>query len=353
MPFEAPKCSCNEREVQFTCIQCDEHLFKRCDEKQHFTPKFKLHKRVPYTGSMETVSQCSIHHQPLNLFCNTFSKLICANCSLGEHNSHSKITLQEAVEKAKVSLNSEMKTIGAEIKEVEEEIEEIKKKLEEKKKKLSEKVQKLDEMKLLLSKQDIHPVVFLSTISDLKVNIANNSTTGTIALPHPVQVVSTLLDHVAVWIKKPVKEWKLLYKWTQDEQTNEEWHKKCDNKGPTVTVIRTKGGYIFGGYAHLPWTNSGGLKESKESFIFSLTDGKGRIPTQCLQYQNYHKALYHASDEGPSFGYDMSVRLESTSYFNLGWTYKGPGVYKSTLNQQFLAGSFEIRTFEEIETYLV
>ena len=69
MPFEAPECNCNEREVQFTCSQCDISLCKQCDEKQHFCSKFKLHKRLSYSGSTDSITQCSIHTQPLTLFC--------------------------------------------------------------------------------------------------------------------------------------------------------------------------------------------------------------------------------------------------------------------------------------------
>jgi len=90
-------------------------------------------------------------------------------------------------------------------------------------------------MKSLLNKQDIHPVVFLSAFTNLKLNAGSG----------------TLLDHVAAWINKPVREWKLLYKFTQDKQTSEDWHSKCDGKGPTVTVFYAKGGYIFGGDTHI------------------------------------------------------------------------------------------------------
>ena len=31
------------------------------------------------------------------------------------------------------------------------------------------------------------------------------------------------------------------------------FHSRCDNKGPTVTIIRVGGKYIFGGYTSLSW----------------------------------------------------------------------------------------------------
>ena len=32
-----------------------------------------------------------------------------------------------------------------------------------------------------------------------------------------------------------------------------EFHRRCDNKGPTITLIRTAGGVVCGGYTSQPW----------------------------------------------------------------------------------------------------
>ncbi|KAG9285689.1 hypothetical protein G9A89_002256 [Geosiphon pyriformis] len=49
-----------------------------------------------------------------------------------------------------------------------------------------------------------------------------------------------------------------------------EFHMRCDLKGPTVTVIKCKGGRVIGGYNPLAWESSGFYKTTRDSFIFSF-----------------------------------------------------------------------------------
>ena len=49
-------------------------------------------------------------------------------------------------------------------------------------------------------------------------------------------------------------EWRLLFRATRDGFASETFHSKCDNKGPTVTVVKS-GGYIFGGFTEISWTS--------------------------------------------------------------------------------------------------
>ena len=48
----------------------------------------------------------------------------------------------------------------------------------------------------------------------------------------------------------------LLYRGSRDGWLSSDFHKHCDNKGPTVTLIKvvtTGGKYIFGGYTDQSW----------------------------------------------------------------------------------------------------
>ena len=47
----------------------------------------------------------------------------------------------------------------------------------------------------------------------------------------------------------------LLYRASRDGWAASNFHYYCDNKGPTVTVIKS-GNYIFGGYTEQPWQSS-------------------------------------------------------------------------------------------------
>ena len=46
---------------------------------------------------------------------------------------------------------------------------------------------------------------------------------------------------------------KLLYRASRNGWAASNFHSCCDNKGPTVTVVRSSNGYVFGGYTEQPW----------------------------------------------------------------------------------------------------
>ena len=46
--------------------------------------------------------------------------------------------------------------------------------------------------------------------------------------------------------------WKLCYRASSHGWGSENFHRNCDNKGPTVTIVKV-GSYIFGGYSDKPW----------------------------------------------------------------------------------------------------
>ena len=61
------------------------------------------------------------------------------------------------------------------------------------------------------------------------------------------------------WLEKDWsnRKWKPVFKGSKDGHNSSAFHKACDNKGPTVTVIKSKAGKIFGGFIDLPWKSSG------------------------------------------------------------------------------------------------
>ena len=55
------------------------------------------------------------------------------------------------------------------------------------------------------------------------------------------------------WLGSDYK-WKLLYRASEHEYTAESFHEYCDDKGPTLIVIKSSGGWIFGGYTTQSWS---------------------------------------------------------------------------------------------------
>ena len=46
---------------------------------------------------------------------------------------------------------------------------------------------------------------------------------------------------------------KLLYRVLRDGWDASDFHRMCDGKGATVTVVKSSDGYIFGGYTDVAW----------------------------------------------------------------------------------------------------
>ena len=55
---------------------------------------------------------------------------------------------------------------------------------------------------------------------------------------------------------KPVvqseQDWKLCWRASQDGWAADTFHSLCDEKGPTITIVKV-GRYIFGGYTSVSW----------------------------------------------------------------------------------------------------
>ena len=49
---------------------------------------------------------------------------------------------------------------------------------------------------------------------------------------------------------------KLIYRGTKDGFAAKKFHLKCNYKGPTLSIIRTNKGKIFGGFTDIDWTSA-------------------------------------------------------------------------------------------------
>ncbi len=85
--------------------------------------------------------------------------------------------------------------------------------------------------------------------------------------------------------EEAIKEWinpnkkitfSLLYRMSRDGENPKDFHKNCDNKGPTLILAETTKGYKIGGYTSLDWetSDSGKSKYDEDTFLFSLNQMK-------------------------------------------------------------------------------
>ena len=70
--------------------------------------------------------------------------------------------------------------------------------------------------------------------------------------------------------------WKLIYKAKRDGFRGRNFHSQCDTRGPTMTIIKSKGdGYVFGGYTACPWSLDDGRKTDPTAFLFTIRNPHG------------------------------------------------------------------------------
>ncbi|XP_044166832.1 uncharacterized protein LOC122950884 [Acropora millepora] len=111
------------------------------------------------------------------------------------------------------------------------------------------------------------------------------------------------------------------------------FHRNCDGKGPTVTIIQV-GSYIFGGYTDVSWFSSCGYASSSKSFIYSLYNINGFSPVKLqIKSGGQRYAIYRCSSQGPTFGNGYDIFLPDNaasnqhSHTNCGFTYHLPPGY--------------------------
>jgi len=91
----------------------------------------------------------------------------------------------------------------------------------------------------------------------------------------------------------------LLFQASKDGWSDSSFHQRCDSKGPSVVIIETKLGTIFGGYTYTSWASSGGYAASSKGFIFRLRPTIKKFEQKSGK-ESY--AIYRHSSYGPTFG---------------------------------------------------
>ena len=118
------------------------------------------------------------------------------------------------------------------------------------------------------------------------------------------------------WIRpnKNIKA-KLLYRLTKNGNLSSEFHKRCDNKGRTLTLFNLVDGNIIGIYTPLSWESNHIWKSDMNSFIFSLNDNQKykKIKENYSIYCNEISGpcAGNLTCEGPSLSYIYNKKFSS------------------------------------------
>ena len=83
-------------------------------------------------------------------------------------------------------------------------------------------------------------------------------------------------DSIINWIKEKINKneikFQKIFVMSVNGDSSKDFHKYCDNKGPTLTIVKTTQNKIFGGFAPLNWvTKDKNTKDNNEyTILFSL-----------------------------------------------------------------------------------
>jgi hypothetical protein len=97
---------------------------------------------------------------------------------------------------------------------------------------------------------------------------------------------------------------KLLYRGSRDGFNNREFRYKCNNRGPSVAIIKLKSsGKIIGGYNPFGWQyNINTWKKTSDSFIFTLENGENFHKIKLSRVNIPVAAIYEHQSSGLNFG---------------------------------------------------
>mmetsp|Transcript_37022 Transcript_37022/g.27364 ORF Transcript_37022/g.27364 Transcript_37022/m.27364 type:complete len:226 (-) Transcript_37022:55-732(-) len=130
------------------------------------------------------------------------------------------------------------------------------------------------------------------------------------------------------------------------------FHERCDDKGPTLTLVQTIDGCFFGGFTSKSWQSLGGYLHDEEAFIFSLTRGtKHPIKKDKEMYAvNCHKDYLPRFGGGFDFYLFSQCNTNTSSFSEFGHTYELPtGMqFNTEVARCYLAGmySFQVKELE-------
>ncbi|KAL9644560.1 hypothetical protein ABK040_009424 [Willaertia magna] len=155
----------------------------------------------------------------------------------------------------------------------------------------------------------------------------------------------------------------LLYRAKDDGYASNVFHSKCDNKGATITIIKSTTGCVFGGYTNINWDTSGQYKFNNQTCLFSLFGPNNEPRFVKLENNGPHHSnqysIYCDQSYGPAFGggHDFYIcnncNTSNSSYSNLGHSFSVPGMnYSTDAIKSYLAGSYNFLV-EDIEVFAI
>ena len=114
-----------------------------------------------------------------------------------------------------------------------------------------------------------------------------------------IEKETAIINWIEEKTNKNIISFELIFKMSENGSNCKDFHKYCDNKGPTLTLIKTKNNRIFGGFTPLNWNNSRGviIDQYNQTFVFSLN-----LMKKFDMINSKKDAIHNQENNGPFFG---------------------------------------------------
>ncbi|CAF2705228.1 unnamed protein product [Rotaria sp. Silwood2] len=99
--------------------------------------------------------------------------------------------------------------------------------------------------------------------------------------------------------------WRLIYRASEHGFDAADFHRCCDSFAPTVSIIQTDFGNLFGGFTSIPWSSANLRSDQADpkAFLFTLKNTLNIPPTKFPVAKEYQQcAISHNPTCGPNFG---------------------------------------------------
>lgn len=159
----------------------------------------------------------------------------------------------------------------------------------------------------------------------------------------PTKILNNVQGKMLASMFKDKARWKLIYTGSKDGLTASAFHSKCDNKGPTVAIMRSHLQNIFGGHTTQSWAGTSQYKADPGAFIFSLKNNKGG-PAKLVPSDTSYNVQCNPT-YGPTFGgghclYLASSFSSNTNYSGAHYSYRVDTAWKDKGNSNYTAPTF-------------
>ena len=121
-----------------------------------------------------------------------------------------------------------------------------------------------------------------------------------------------------------IRRFNFLFRTSDHNYSGKKFHDFCDDKGGTITIIKTNWGNIFGGYTSKSWTSENKWIADKDAFLFLIKSDDESTQSKCPLLLELRKGDIHVNyaigcnpSLGPIFGlgYDIIIRDECNRIF--------------------------------------